>query len=193
MTLGPEELAAVTIAICFGAGLNVYATVATLGVLARLHIVALPTSLHAVGDGWIIGTTVVLFVVEFFADKVPAFDLVWNALQTFVRVPVAGLLAYAASSSLSPGWQLAAASGGAAIAFVAHAGKTAARAAVTASPEPVSNSILSLTEDLVAIGLTWFATTHPYIAAGLTIGALAMTFLAIRSVWRMMRRRRQAG
>jgi hypothetical protein len=108
-----------------------------------------------------------MFVIEFFADKVPAFDLVWNALHTFVRVPLAALLAYAATSQLSPGKQLLATALGGAIALAAHGGKTALRAAVTPSPEPFSNITLSLGEDALAIFLIWLATRHPYWSAAI--------------------------
>jgi len=118
-----------------------------------------------------------LFLVEFFADKVPAFDLLWNALHTFVRVPVAALLAYGATSHLSPEKQLLATLLGGAIALAAHSGKTAVRAAVTPSPEPFSNMSLSLGEDALAIFLTWFATSHPYVA-----GSIALVFLVIIAV-----------
>jgi hypothetical protein len=147
---------AILAAICFAAGLNVYATIATLGLLARAGAVVLPGSLHALQSWWIIGASGVLFVVEFFGDKVPAFDLIWNALHTFVRIPVAALIAYLATSQLSPGEQAVCALAGGAIALAAHGGKTAARIAVTASPEPLSNIGLSLGEDAMAIFLVWF-------------------------------------
>lgn len=115
-----------------------------------------------------------MFGIEFFADKIPALDLIWNALHTFIRVPVAGLLAYQATSQLSPERQLLATLVGAAVAFIAHGGKTAARAAITPSPEPFSNIMLSVGEDILAIALTWLATQHPYVA-----GALAAVFIVI--------------
>jgi len=120
MSLTPNETVALLIAVSFAAGLNVYATVGTLGLLGHFHAIALPPSLHLLTDWPIIVASVALFGVEFFADKVPAFDLVWNALHTFIRVPVAALLAYQAASSLSPGEQLAATLAGGMIAFRAH-------------------------------------------------------------------------
>ena len=98
----PNEIAALLVAVSFAAGLNVYATIGTLGLLGHFGIVHLPAQLHLLDSWWIIGASAVLFVVEFFADKVPAFDLIWNALHTFIRVPIAALLAYAATSHLSP-------------------------------------------------------------------------------------------
>ena len=178
---------AILAAICFAAGLNVYATVASLGLLARAGAIALPTPLHALENWWIIGASAVLFLVEFFGDKIPAFDLIWNALHTFVRVPVAALIAYLATSQLSPGEQTLSALAGGAIALAAHGGKTAARVAVTPSPEPLSNIGLSLGEDALAIFLVWFATEHPYAAAAIVLVGLLVVALTIRLVWRAMR------
>ncbi len=168
------ELFALLAAIGFAAGLNLYATVTVLGLLAHFGHLPLPPGLQLLQSWTVIGASTALFGIEFFADKIPAFDLIWNALHTFIRVPVAGLLAYQATSQLTPEKQLLATLLGVVVAFIAHGGKTAARAAVTPSPEPFSNISLSLGEDVLAIGLTWMATRHPYIA-----GALAMIFVLI--------------
>ncbi len=181
------ELPALLVATSFAAGLNVYATVATLGLLARFQVMALPPALHPVASWYVIGACVVLFAVEFFADKIPAFDLVWNALHTFVRIPVAALLAWGATAQLSPGMQLLAAILGGGIALAAHGGKMAARLAVTPSPEPLSNIGLSLGEDALAVFLTWFATQHPYVAAAIVGFALLLVVLMIRWVIRALR------
>jgi len=187
VNLPANELVALLVAISFAAGLNVYATLVTLGLLAHAGLLPLPATLHLLSNWWIIAASGMLFVIEFFADKIPAFDLFWNALHTFVRVPLAGLLAYAATSQLSPGKQLLAAALGGAIALVAHGGKTAVRAAVTPSPEPFSNITLSLGEDTLAIFLTWFATQHPYGAAAIA-GVLLVTIIAlVRWVVRALR------
>lgn len=174
LKIPPAELFSLLVAIGFAAGLNLYATVAVLGLLARFAHLPLPQGLQLLQSWPVIGASGVLFTIEFFADKIPAFDLIWNALHTFIRVPVAGLLAFRATAQLSPEHQLLAAFLGALVALIAHAGKTAARAAVTPSPEPVSNISLSLGEDVVAVGLTWLATRHPYVA-----GALATIFVVI--------------
>src|ERR1700745_1950799 len=180
--LSPNEIAAALVAISFAAGVNVFSTVATLGLLAHAGLLPLPPALHPLTNWWIIGASGALFLVEFFADKVPAFDLVWNALHTFVRVPVAALLAYGATSQLSPQKQLVATLMGGLIALAAHGGKTAVRAAVTPSPEPLSNIGLSLGEDALAVFLTWFATQHRYVAATLAICFLAVIILLLRWV-----------
>lgn len=185
--LTPNEIAAALVAISFAAGLNVYATVGTLGLLAHTGVVPLPPALQVLTNWWVIAASVGLFLLEFFADKVPAFDLVWNALHTFIRVPVAALLAYGATSQLSPEKQVLATLAGGLIALAAHGGKTAVRAAVTPSPEPLSNIGLSLGEDALAIFLTWFATQHPYLAASMAVAFLLVIVLLVRLVVRAVR------
>lgn len=182
-----SELVALLVAISFAAGLNLYATVAVLGLLARFGHAELPTGLHLIGSWPVIAASTALFGIEFFADKVPAFDLIWNALHTFIRAPVAGLLAWRAASQLSPEHQLLAALLGTAVALIAHSGKTAARAFVTPSPEPLSNISLSFGEDILAIGLTWVASRHPYAAAIAAAILVLSIILLARFVIRAMR------
>jgi hypothetical protein len=178
MKFGGPELVGLIVAVSFAAGLNVYATVATLGLLSHAGLLELPLGLHLIASWWVIAASGVLFGIEFVADKIPAFDLLWNALHTFVRVPVAGLIAFGATSQLSPEKQLLATLAGGAIALAAHGGKTAARVAVTPSPEPLSNFALSAGEDTLAIFLTWFATQHP-LAAGALVGVLLVAIVAV--------------
>jgi hypothetical protein len=182
-----HTLTALLVVVCFSAGLNVYATVAMLGVLARTHVVILPPSLGIVESWYMIGACAVLFLVEFVGDKIPVFDLLWNALQTFVRVPVAALITYAATSQLPQWQQLLATLAGSLIALAAHGGKTAARAAVLHSPEPISNAALSLGEDAAVVFLIWFATKHPYAAVTIVVVATIVIVLMIRVVVRAMR------
>ena len=187
LQIPPSQLFALLAAISFAAGLNLYATVAVLGLLARFGHLPLPPGLHLVQSWPVIVASGALFVVEFFADKIPAFDLVWNALHTFVRVPVAGLLAYQATSQLSPELQLLATLLGAVVALAAHGGKMAARAAATPSPEPLSNISLSLGEDLLAVGLTWLAMRHPYVAGTLALAFVLIVVILMRWVIRALR------
>jgi voltage-gated potassium channel Kch len=187
MDFSPPKLVALIAATSFAAGLNLYATLATLGLLARFNVIPLPPQLNLISSWWVIGISAVLFAVEFFADKIPAFDLVWNALHTFIRIPVAALIAYRATAGLSPTEQMLTATAGAVIALAAHGGKTAVRAAVTPSPEPFSNMALSTGEDALAIFLTWFATKHPYWAAGIVGVLLVIIVLLLRWVVRSLR------
>lgn len=188
MNFSPSNITALIIAASFAAGLNIYATVLTLGILARTQWVALPPGLDSLGHTWILVVCGIMFAMEFVADKIPGFDMIWNGLHTVVRVPIAALVAYHASSQLSPQMQVLATTIGAVIALAAHSSKTALRAAVTPSPEPVSNIALSTTEDAAAIGLTWFATHHPFIAASVALILLGATIMAARSLLRAIQR-----
>jgi hypothetical protein len=187
VTFTSDEIIALIIATSFAAGLSVPATVATLGILARAGAIALPAPLEVVSDWWVIGASAAVFAFEFVADKIPGFDLIWNALQTFVRVPAGALLAWSATASLSPKAQLFAALAGAAISLLAHSGKLAVRGVVSASPEPFSNVAVSVVEDVAAIGLTWFATAHPFVAAGIVLVLLAGVVLTLRWIFNALR------
>lgn len=188
MSFTPANIAALVIAASFAAGLNIYATVLTLGVLARTQWVALPPGLDSLGHTWVLVACGVMFALEFVADKIPGFDMIWNGLHTVVRVPLAALVAYHASSQLTPEMQILATGLGAAVALAAHGSKTALRAAVTPSPEPISNIALSTSEDALSVGLTWFATHHPMIAAAIALVFLAGAVLAARSLLRAIQR-----
>jgi len=184
----PRQLAALVVATSFAAGLNLYATVATLGLLARADLIALPPSLSLLTSWWIIAASIALYLIEFVADKIPAVDLVWNALQTFVRVPVAALIAYGATMQLSLGEQILATTVGGLVALAAHSGKTAARVAVTPSPEPFSNIALSLGEDAVAVFIVWLASRHPFWAAAIAATLIVIIIALARAVVRALRR-----
>ena len=188
MNFSAANITALVIAASFAAGLNIYVTVLTLGILARTQWVALPPGLDSLGHTWVLVVCAVMFAIEFVADKIPAFDMVWNTLHTFVRVPVAALVAYHASAQLSPQMQVLATAIGAGVALAAHGSKTALRAAVTPSPEPISNIALSTAEDAMAVGLTWFATHHPVMAASAALALLVTGVLVARAMLRAIHR-----
>ena len=188
MSFSPANITALIVAASFAGGLNIYATVLTLGILARTQWVAIPPGLESLGHTWVLVICGIMFAMEFVADKIPAFDMVWNTLHTVIRVPIAALVAYHASSQLTPQMQILATAIGAVIALAAHSSKTALRAAVTPSPEPISNIALSTTEDAAAIGLTWFATHHPLIAAFIALILLSAAILAARALLRAIQR-----
>ena len=189
-----SSIAGLVVAASFAAGLNVYATVLTLGLLSHAQWIVLPSGLDVLGHWPVIVVSGILFVAEFVADKIPGLDLVWSALHTFVRIPVAAVLAYRATQQLSPEMQLLATVVGAGIALVAHSSKTGVRAIVTPSPEPFSNIALSTSEDAAAIGLTWLATQHPWVAGGIAATFTLLAILAahwimrgVQSAWRGLR------
>lgn len=160
----------------FAAGLNVYASVATLGLLHRFEVVTLPPSLAVLAHPLVLTVALVLYVVEFFADKIPVVDHAWDVIHTFVRPPAAAVLAYAAIAGVPEPWRLAAALLAGTVALASHGGKATTRVAVNASPEPFSNWAVSVVEDALAIALTWLAVTHPALALAL---ALVLTVAAI--------------
>ena len=188
MSFTAANITALIVAASFAAGLNIYATVLTLGILARTQWVQLPPGLDSLGNTWVLVACAIMFAIEFVVDKIPAFDMAWNVLHTVVRVPIAGLVAYNASSHLSPQMQIMATAIGAAIALATHTSKTAIRAAVTPSPEPISNIALSTTEDVIAVGVTWFATHHPIIAASAALIFLASGATAAYALLRAIHR-----
>ncbi len=181
------ELTAMLVVVCFAAGLNVYATVGMLGLLSRVHALSLPPSLHGLETWYVIAICGALFLVEFIGDKIPVFDLLWNALHTFVRIPVAAVLAYAATANLPQWQQLLATLAGSLLALAAHGGKTAARTAVTPTPEPFSNIALSLGEDAAVVFLIWFATRHPFIAAAIVAVAVTLIIFMVRLITSALR------
>jgi hypothetical protein len=183
MSYSTNELLALALAVSFAAGLNVYAVIATLGLLAQADVVSLPPGIAVLESWWVIAASALLFGVEFFADKIPVFDLVWNVLQLFVRVPVAAVLTFAATNQLPFELQVAAAIGGGFVALVASGTKLAVRGVVTGSPEPVSNVVLSVTEDLVAVGVTWFAVTYPWLAASIVLAILIASAFIARAIF----------
>jgi hypothetical protein len=188
LSISHQDILGIVVAASFAAGLNVYATVATLGLLSHANLFELPPALHVLGSWPVIAVCAVLFSLEFVGDKIPVFDLIWNVLNTFVRVPVAVLISFGATQHLSPLAQAGAAALGGAIALAAHSGKIAVRTAVTPSPEPFSNAALSFAEDVAAIGLTWLATQHPVTAVVIVAVCLVLVILAVRYVIRSVRR-----
>lgn len=158
----------------FAAGLNVYATIATLGLLQRLEVIRLPESLQMLANPVVLGVAATLYVIEFIADKVPYVDSVWDVVHTFIRPPAAGLLAYSALGGVPEEWRFAAALLAGSVALGSHATKAGTRAAANTSPEPFSNWILSLGEDALAVFLTWMAVTHPVWTAVIVALLLAL-------------------
>jgi hypothetical protein len=170
--------------VAFSAGLNVYATVLALGVMHRLEVYHLPDSLAILASTPVLIAAVVLYVVEFVADKIPLVDSVWDGIHTVIR-PVAGaLLAYGMVGTLEPQWQIIAALAGGGIALTSHAAKASTRAAVNVSPEPFSNWILSLAEDGLVFVVMWLIAAHPIVALVLVLLLIA---LAVTIVWKFSR------
>jgi hypothetical protein len=144
-------------------GINLYATVLTLGVLQRLKLVKLPGGLDMLGEWWVIGLAAALYLIEFVADKIPAVDSAWDAIHTFIRVPAGAILAASAFAEFDPAVETTALILGGGLALGSHGTKAATRLAANTSPEPVSNVTLSVTEDLVAFGSTILMAFFPVV------------------------------
>jgi len=178
-----------TIPFAFASGINLYATVAVLGLCSRFHIVAVPDQFKAFEHPAIISIALVMYVVEFVADKVPWFDSLWDTIHTIVR-PIGGaLVAVAALGDATAGAQIAAALLGGSVAMTTHLGKAGTRAVANTSPEPFSNWALSLSEDALAIGLTYVAIQHPLLALAVAI-CLLVAIVAFAAVLIRAARRR---
>jgi len=160
----------------FSSGLNLYATVATLGLLERFDVIHLPPQLQVLAHPIVLTIAGILYVLEFLADKVPYVDSVWQAVHTFIRPPAAALLAFGAAAAAPEPWRWGAALLAGGVALTSHGTKASARAAANLSPEPLSNWALSFGEDALAVWLTWFAAAHPTIAI-LVVAALFLVSL----------------
>jgi hypothetical protein len=172
----------------FAAGLNVYATVAVLGLLHRFDVVSLPAALEILGEPVVLGVALALYAVEFLADKIPYVDSVWDAIHTFIRPPAAAVLAYGALGNVPEAWRVAAGLLAGSIALSSHGAKATTRAAVNASPEPFSNWALSLGEDLVSVALAWFAASHPLLALAVVAVLVALSIFLMVKLFRFARR-----
>jgi hypothetical protein len=184
------------IPLAFAAGVNVYATVAVLGLCSHYKLVALPEQFRAFDHPVVIGVALTMYLVEFIADKIPWFDSVWDAIHTVIRPLGGALVAVTALGNASPAAMALAGLVGGSIAMTTHVTKAGTRAAANASPEPFSNWLLSLGEDVVAVGFTYGALAHPLvaltIAAGLLVAIAACGSMIVRAVRRRMRRPRRA-
>lgn len=178
-----------TLGFSFAAGLNLYATVAIIGLAARYNWVALPPQFRVFDNEWVIGLALVLYVVEFVADKVPWVDTIWDGIHTAVRPLGGALIAVATLGEASPTVQGVVALLGAMTAGGSHLTKAGTRAFVNATPEPFSNWALSLGEDVFVVGLGYLALQHPVIALVVTLVALVAIIVLIVKIVRVVRRK----
>ena len=182
-----------TLGFSFAAGINLYATVAILGLASRYGWVALPPQYQVFDNNWIIGVALVLYVIEFFADKVPWIDSIWDAVHTVVR-PVGGaLIAVATLGHASPATATLVGLLGGTLAAGTHFGKAGTRLMANASPEPFSNWILSIAEDGFVVGLGFLALKYPLVAAAVVIVGVIVLIVCARFIYRAIRRRLRAA
>jgi len=169
-------------------GLRLYGTVAALGLLNRFGVLPLPGSLAVLANPVIIGIACALYVAEFVADKIPAFDSVWDAVHTFIRIPIGAVLAFGLLGDVQEPWRTAAALLGGAVALSAHGLKASARLAVNASPEPFTNWGLSFSEDALVLTLMWLVVAHPLGALVVALGLVVLAAFAAAWIVGAMKR-----
>jgi len=182
------ETLALTLGTSFASGINLYATVAALGLMHRFEVFQLPEPLQVIAHPVVLGVAIALYVIEFAADKIPYLDNAWDIIHTFIRPSAAAVLAYGAFAEMPDAWRVIAALLAGSVALTSHSSKASTRAAVNASPEPVSNWILSLLEDGMALFLTWLAVTHPVLSVTLVALLLAISIFIIIKLFKFLRR-----
>ncbi|MBI4526212.1 MAG: DUF4126 domain-containing protein [Deltaproteobacteria bacterium] len=172
--MGVLESLSLALGTAWTSGINLYATVAALGIAGRVGMVQLPENLQLLTHPLVIAVACVMYVVEFFADKVPYVDNGWDVLHTFIRIPAGAILAARSLGELHPALELAALLAGGAVALTSHGTKATFRLAVNVSPEPFSNWIASLTEDVMVFAGIWLAFNHPIVMLLMVIAFLCM-------------------
>lgn len=187
--MSAPQLFALGVVLAWLAGVRVYLTVFGVGLAGALGWVDLPPALEATESPWVLGVSGALALVEFFADKIPGVDSLWDLLHTLLRVPAGAFLA---ASAMSPDGQLAAGAlaTGAGVALVSHTLKAGPRALINASPEPVSNWTASAGEDALVLGGLALAFAHPWLALSLVVAVGLTIALVAWWLWRRLFRRR---
>jgi hypothetical protein len=172
--MGTIEALSLAMGTAWASGINLYATVAALGIAGRAEMIKLPADLQVLMHPAVIAVACIMYVIEFFADKVPYVDSGWDVLHTFIRVPAGAILAARSLGDMNPALELVALLGGGVVALAAHGTKATTRLAINASPEPFSNWFASVTEDLAVLGGIWMIFNHPVLMLILVISFLGL-------------------
>jgi hypothetical protein len=182
------HILALTMGAAWAAGINLYAAIATLGILSVTGNLTLPPDLQILANPLIIGAAGLMFVVEFIADKTPGVDSGWDAIHTFIRIPAGALLAAGAVGHVNPAVSLAAAILGGTLAAGTHGMKSGTRLLINSSPEPLSNWAASIAEDLAVIGGIWTAVKHPWLFLGLLAIFIGVMIWMLPRLWRVLKK-----
>jgi hypothetical protein len=175
---------ALTMGVAWASGINLYAAILMLGLMGSSGNLVLPPGLEVLADPVVIAAAGFMYFLEFFADKAPGVDTGWDALHTFIRIPAGAVLAAGAVGEVSPAMAIAAGLIGGGLATATHATKAGSRVVINSSPEPFSNWVVSLSEDLLVFGGLWTALHHPWVfVAGLVLFILLMIWL-LPKIWR---------
>jgi Domain of unknown function (DUF4126) len=190
--MGTIEALSLAMGTAWTSGINLYATVAALGIASRAELIQLPPDLQVLGHPAVIVVACIMYVIEFFADKVPYVDSGWDVLHTFIRVPAGAILAARSLGDMNPALELAAVLAGGSIALAAHGAKAGTRLAINASPEPFSNWFASITEDVAVLGSVWLMFNHPIIMIILVLVFLGLVVWLVPKILRLAKRGFQA-
>ncbi len=180
-------LVALSMGMAWASGINLYAALLTLAVLANTGNITLPEQLEIVANPLVMTAAGVMYFIEFFADKIPGVDTGWDAVQTFVRIPAGAILAASAVGDVTPAAELAAAILGGGLATATHATKAGSRVLINTSPEPVTNWTASIGEDVAVVGGVWVALNHPFVFLGLLLIFILLMAWLLPKLWRGVR------
>lgn len=190
--MGTIEALSLAMGAAWTSGINLYATVAALGIARQAELIQLPPDLEVLAHPAVIAIACMMYLVEFCADKVPYFDSGWDAIHTFIRVPAGAILAARALGDMNPALELAALLAGGTIALAAHGTKATTRLAINASPEPFTNWAASVTEDLTVLGGLWVIFNHPMLMIFLVVAFVALGVWLVPKIFRLAKRGFQA-
>jgi len=187
MNLDTPQLIAIAAALGWASGLRLYAVLFIVGAAGYLGLVDLPGGLKVLMHPFVLTASGFMCFVEFFADKIPGVDSLWDIVHTFIRVPAGAALAAGVFGDSSSATMLAAAIVGGTLAAGSHVAKTGSRAVINTSPEPFSNWTASFGEEFAVGTLLWLAFAHPVVALAVLAALVALTIWLIPKVWRMLR------
>ena len=185
--MGTVEIIALTMGVAWASGINLYAAIAVLGILSATGDVVLPEELALLSDPVVIAVACFMYCVEFFADKTPGVDSGWDAVHTFIRIPAGAILAAAAVGDVDPAIILAAGLVGGTLAAATHATKTGTRLMINTSPEPVTNWVASIGEDVLVIAGLWTALHYPVVFLVSLAVMIALMIWLLPKIWRAIR------
>ena len=185
--LDTTHLLAIAAALGWASGLRLYAVVFLTGLAGYLGWVHLPPGLQLLQQPLMLGASGAMLLIEFFADKIPLVDSLWDALHTIIRIPAGAMLAAAVFGGDSSTWTTIAALLGGTLAATSHVAKATTRAAINTSPEPFSNIGMSLAGDAMVPAALWLAWTHPLVFAVLLAFGVAIMAWLVVTLWRFVR------
>lgn len=190
--MGTIEALSLAMGAAWTSGINLYATVAALGIAQQMELIQLPQGLELLAHPAVIAIACTMYFIEFFADKVPYLDSGWDALHTFIRVPAGAILAARSLGDMSPALELAAMLAGGSIALAAHGAKSTTRLAINASPEPFTNWTASVAEDVAVFGGIWMIFNHPIVMVILVVAFVGSGIWIAPKIFRLAKRGFQA-